>query len=460
MLKHHCLQPMDADEYCILTQFLGHNLGYTSFEEFHEAILFFKVDLNRNVILKVDFAADRHMSDEKWDGLEYSFFLQDLIRRNYISDNVICQEFFDLKNIQAHLAKQNTYFEQKYVTMDGERTTHRIALAEIRIAENEKTISFAIVNIDQYETKLHEMTMNAQVDFLTGVFNRRGLDARVENYLRISKDRRFAFVSMDIDDFKRVNDLYGHAIGDDILITLANNMRDVFGKNALVARMGGDEFVALLQDTSKEESLRLIETFSKMKHCFKKFDKLVEFTVSIGVSFYPETSREYAELSRQADLALYAAKIKGKNTYRIYSSIMETLSRSQLGFSLTDLINGFPGAIIIYKNNGRGDILFANNLMAKICECENTDDFFEFTNRSFAQMVHPDDRSRVLDAIASQIEKSDNLCFDCITYRIKTKLGNVKRIFDAGHLVHNEHFGDIFFVYLLDEEFKEQLLQS
>lgn len=319
---------MDIDEYRILSRAFGYNLGYNSSKEFHEGVIFFKVDLDTDRIFFVDYVADPKMSDEKWDGLDYSFFINDLKRRNIIADDETCNAFFDLEEIKNGEKQGNVFFEQKYTTMENGKSTTRLGMFEIKNDDKKRIALFAIVDINQYETKLHQMTAHAENDYLTGLTNRRGLDRIMEEYLDASKDRNFAMIIIDIDDFKRVNDLYGHGIGDDILITLANNMKDVFGKNAVIARMGGDEFMIVIKDTKKEEALVLIDKMSKMKHQFNKFGKMVEFTISMGVSFYPETSGEYSALARQADLALYSAKLKGKNNYLVYSNVMDRISRT------------------------------------------------------------------------------------------------------------------------------------
>ena len=116
-----------------------------------------------------------------------------------------------------------------------------------------------------------------------------------------------------------------------------------------------------------------------------------------------------------------------------------------------------PGALLVYKANENEDIIFASEEIARIFECDSVADFIKFTGGSFATTVYPEDIEEVERIINAQIKVSGG--YDYVTYRIITKSGKIKQIEDWGHLVHDEGFGDIFYVYLHDMEMREDLIK-
>ena len=114
-----------------------------------------------------------------------------------------------------------------------------------------------------------------------------------------------------------------------------------------------------------------------------------------------------------------------------------------------------PGAFIVYKNNEAEEIIFASDEIARIFECDSVEDFMRFTGGSFATIVYPEDIEEVESIIRKQIISTGG--FDYVTYRIITKNGNIKKIEDWGHFVHDEELGDVFYVYLHDMDIRERL---
>ncbi|MBQ9419261.1 MAG: EAL domain-containing protein, partial [Synergistaceae bacterium] len=116
-----------------------------------------------------------------------------------------------------------------------------------------------------------------------------------------------------------------------------------------------------------------------------------------------------------------------------------------------------PGALLVYKANENEDIVFVSDEIAKIFECSSVQDFMKFTGGSFSTIVYPEDIEEVEHIINKQINASNG--YDYVTYRIITKNGNIKKIEDWGHLVHDEELGDVFYVYLHDMEVRKKLTE-
>lgn len=175
---------------------------------------------------------------------------------------------------------------------------------------------------DESEQKIQQQKLKniAYNDILTGLPNRVLFLDRLNQAILVTQRelRTLAVVFIDIDGFKEVNDTYGHDVGDDLLIKLAHKMKDVLRDEDSIARIGGDEFVAVLQGAEQaSEYTKIIKRLLKVIEGVKKVKKCeVKITASIGVSLYPQRQNVSADgLLRQADQAMYKAKLAGKNRY-------------------------------------------------------------------------------------------------------------------------------------------------
>lgn len=151
----------------------------------------------------------------------------------------------------------------------------------------------------------------SQRDTMTGLYNRSYFESEVSARLGAEENHEAAFLMIDLDDFKMINDTLGHLYGDHVLILFAAKMREVFGTDNLLCRMGGDEFAAFLpRIKSYQEVLALAEA---LKASFiKDIGGRAPSSCSIGISLCPEDGRTFNDLYRAADSALYAAKKSGK----------------------------------------------------------------------------------------------------------------------------------------------------
>lgn len=159
-------------------------------------------------------------------------------------------------------------------------------------------------------------------DFLTELPNRILLMDRFESAVEYSKRNNevFCIMSMDLDDFKVVNDNLGHAVGDKLLKEIANRVQNAVRKNDTVSRIGGDEFILLstnIKTKSDAEIMakRILNTFNK------PFDFLnnseIKPGISIGIAFYPINGENFEDLAKSADSAMYLAKKSGKNRFEV-----------------------------------------------------------------------------------------------------------------------------------------------
>ena len=171
----------------------------------------------------------------------------------------------------------------------------------------------------------------AYTDALTGLTNRLAFRESLDHRLMMLRGagRQLALLFADIDDFKRVNDTLGHEAGDEVLLQFANRIRGVVelmgGDEALLARFGGDEFVILIQNGDvRSAATRLAEALVKeLGQPLVVEGRQVFLGTSIGITLFPEDASGATALMKNGDIAMYQAKVAGKNCYRYYSRAMD-----------------------------------------------------------------------------------------------------------------------------------------
>ena len=202
----------------------------------------------------------------------------------------------------------------------------------------------------------------AHTDSLTGVYNRYGFDELAEKMISKNPQTHFVAALLDIDDFKFINDIYGHSYGDRALKILADSMKAFFPSDALLGRNGGDEFCILLPNCTFAEADVQLQQFTNLSKTFSYQGKEHAFYISLGYAEYPTFASDRSQLMRCADAALYEIKLHGKNGCMAYRKGLQSGARKQLGFAFKDISEHLPGAFIIYRADKEDDeLIFAND---------------------------------------------------------------------------------------------------
>jgi diguanylate cyclase (GGDEF)-like protein/PAS domain S-box-containing protein len=207
-------------------------------------------------------------------------------------------------------------------------------------AKNSDNISIVrLVMSDVTEKKIYEDELNriAQYDALTNLPNRVLLSDRLSQGMAQSQRHGLplAVVYLDLDGFKEINDTYGHETGDHVLITLSNQMKQTLREGDTIARIGGDEFVIILLDLKTiEDAIPMIIRLLDATSTSINVDNLtLQITASLGVTFYPQTQNIDTDLLlRQADQAMYQAKLAGRNRYHVFDTQQDTILRERYEF--------------------------------------------------------------------------------------------------------------------------------
>lgn len=313
-------------------------------------------------------------------------------------------------------------------------------------------LTYALMLLNGHRKKFKRL---AETDTLTGIYNRHGFDEQVKQYLKRHPETHCVGIQFDIDDFKFINDMYGHASGDLALQTLSDGMREFFSENAVLGRTGGDEFCIFLTGCTREEMREKIEQFTEMERYFDYEGEKQTFSISLGYAEYLLDADNYLKLMHCADAALYEVKLRGKRGCLAYQQGFRLEIRKQLGFALKDISENVPGAFIIYRADKTDDeILFANREMVRLTGCANMDELLGYTQGSFYNLIREEQREEVDQSIWRQIESGHSN--DYVRYDLRRKDGTFLPVLDHGRIVENGHYGKVFYVLIVDWMFTKK----
>ena len=291
----------------------------------------------------------------------------------------------------------------------------------------------------------------ARTDSLTNIYNRYGFDELAEKIISKNPQTHFVAALLDIDDFKFINDIYGHSYGDKALKSLADGMKAFFPSDALLGRNGGDEFCILLPNCTFKEADKQLQQFTKLPKTFSYHGKELAFYISLGYAEYPTFASNHSQLMRCADAALYEIKLHGKNGCMAYRKGLQSGVRKQLGFALKDISEHLPGAFIIYRADKEDDELFyANHEFLHMTGYKSMDELFRLTQKRFRNLIRQDEQQQIETSIWEQIDTGNEN--DYIHFHLRKADGTYLSVLDHGRIVESQQYGKVFYVLFMDWE--------
>ena len=185
--------------------------------------------------------------------------------------------------------------------------------------ENGESVEKVFIMIKDYTEEMSEKMKNimfARVDALTKIWNRRYTEELINK--KIKNSGQGIFIIFDVDNFKTVNDLYGHLTGDDLLKKIAESISKNLSEEEVVGRLGGDEFVMYLSGgDTKEDMEHVSDVLNTIRFSYSENGISMDIHCSAGVTFVKDKNVKFDTLYKEADKALYEAKRAGRNTFRI-----------------------------------------------------------------------------------------------------------------------------------------------
>ena len=211
-------------------------------------------------------------------------------------------------------------------TRNGVRTIHwRNKIMQSGVGAMERFLVCSGIDVtDEREAKARLVEL-ANKDLLTGLPNRHAIEEHISQLLQGENSGAFGLIFLDLDNFKKINDHYGHVTGDELIREVAFALRECLGPNDSVARLGGDEFLFVVASPSvhavENTAHRILE---RMQQPIKLTRAEVYSGCSIGIAMYPAHGKTLVDLIRNADTAMYVAKDAGRRTYRVFDESMNS----------------------------------------------------------------------------------------------------------------------------------------
>ncbi|MBJ3780051.1 EAL domain-containing protein [Enterobacter asburiae] len=206
------------------------------------------------------------------------------------------------------------------------------AMLIISLIDSHRRTSRLTDNLQQLNRQLE---LQARFDALTGLANRHQMDLRLQDCLRsaLLSKKPFAVIFLNVDHFKRVNDTWGHSVGDELLITVAQRITARLTREMTLARLGGDAFILLVPECDDDRLNALVTALLEdVRRPLSVCGHTLSTTISAGVSLYPQDGETLHELKLKADAALHRVKEEGRNGWAIYRAEMSTAIPAKPGF--------------------------------------------------------------------------------------------------------------------------------
>ena len=290
-----------------------------------------------NVLFQWDIQLDRIEFSDTWEKIFGFRPMQENIRASLIlTSNIHPDDLPLLLDGISRIENGSNYemVEVRIATNRGRYLWCRFRASAIRDEDGQVTkIVGIIINIDAEKQAERQLQDRAERDALTKLLNKTAAQKQAEEYLRhYGQGAVCAMLIIDLDNFKQINDHYGHLFGDAVLTKAAREIEMLFRSQDIVARIGGDEFLVLMRGIADRTLLenrckRLLQIF---QNTFRRQKYKLPLSCSIGIALSPEHGTTYFELFQNADQALYEAKAKGKNNFCFYDRIGSVPSGTQI----------------------------------------------------------------------------------------------------------------------------------
>lgn len=260
------------------------------------------------------------------DGIQYLFQgkLQDCVERLMLP--IVSEKGKEaLTSLQDNLKSGKDFFQQQIelhnVIREGDEYTC-IIKGHTTIEEDGKSCVYGgiqLINGKGTRTILFERASDK--DVALNMLNKRAIIEYAHRVMERKEEKRVFFIIVDLDNFKLVNDNYGHMAGDEVLVKVTEIINEGVGNNGKVGRIGGDEFLIVTSGMSEQTELRnMLRTIrTNIEWNYKGKMEGVSLTCSMGVAAYPDNAKSYEDIFAIADKMLYLAKEKGRNRYVIYT---------------------------------------------------------------------------------------------------------------------------------------------
>lgn len=185
------------------------------------------------------------------------------------------------------------------------------------------------IDIQGDRERTNDMENRIRMDSMTGILNKAACEEAIEGFINSRPEGEHALIMVDVDDFKRINDSFGHLYGDTVIKTVATHLVERFRSTDIVGRVGGDEFLILMKNTSVELAKSVAEEVcNHIRTTVRTGSGDLVISCSVGISMFPYNGLEYTELFKRAEIAMYLSKEDGKDRIGVYRDGIENMIRT------------------------------------------------------------------------------------------------------------------------------------
>lgn len=327
ILSKNCLAVAENGEEQFHSFVLDNTQAHSAYDQLQDKLRRYEIILTQteNTLFEWDIREDTISFSDTWEQI-FGFAPID----GNVWEQLSHGTFFHPDDVElvadriAHLEQGSHYemAEVRVATAKGRYLWFRFRASAVRDeAGNLTKICGIIINIDAEKQSSQALQERAERDALTKLLNKYAGRKQAEEYFaRYPKGVDCAMLMIDLDNFKPINDRYGHLFGDTVLTQAARVLKRMFRNQDIITRVGGDEFTILMRGISDRELLknRCQQLIGVFGNTFRHLNEEMPLSCSIGVAVGPEHGLTYHELYKHADHALYQAKAQGKNTYAFY----------------------------------------------------------------------------------------------------------------------------------------------
>lgn len=246
-------------------------------------------------------------------------------------DQAAARESMLPQKILTSLQKEKLYYFSLGIQNEG---SYRRMLFQYHYFDRSQDLVLLMISdvTEQYlqeeeeKRQMELIRIQANTDHLTGLSNRYACETQIKEYFdQDGKKELSAFLLIDLDDFKEVNDTFGHIAGDKALVDIGNALKQYFRSTDIISRFGGDEFVVFMKNIKEENVLfKLMERLLKqLVFVYEDAQHRIELKASIGVAIAPKDGQHIEALYQKADKALYRIKNQGKNNFALYDAAID-----------------------------------------------------------------------------------------------------------------------------------------
>lgn len=274
----------------------------------------YEINLSKNTINPFNNSNKKKNYDKLFE-----YFLKHKIHSDDID---IMRERFSRKNMLISYFNGINEFKADYRTKDA-NGVYKWAEFCIRVIKKLSTDEIKGILLIKDISNIKELKEMSEKDPLTSLYNRRATKKHIDNFLESTKEdtaSSHAFIILDLDNFKTLNDTLGHVMGDIALQEFALKLVDRFKNQSIIGRLGGDEFIIFLKYISSKDELKEIlkKILNDFTVTYSHSDISVDISTSVGVAIAPQDGNTFQELYKKSDIALYSIKNTSKNNFAFY----------------------------------------------------------------------------------------------------------------------------------------------